>query len=100
MAWQARHAADPALREGLSRIADEESRHAAWSWALDAWARTVLAPSSVAKMNAARRDAIASLACEMTANDPPAELVSLAGMPPASAVRAMIAELSSTVWQA
>jgi rubrerythrin len=99
MAWQAEHAADPALRAALSRVAEEESRHAAWSWELDAWARSALPPSAARRMDEARAAAIAELTRDM-ALEPAPELAERGGMPRASAVRAMLAELHATVWQA
>jgi hypothetical protein len=100
MGWQARHAQDPAVRDALSAIAREESSHAAWSWELDAWARTALAPQEVAAMDRARDRAIAALSDELGRSDPSVDLSVKGGMPSAAVVRAMISELSHTLWQA
>jgi hypothetical protein len=99
MAWQAEHAEDPALREVLAKIAREESAHSAWSWELDRWARSVLDPAAVARMDLARARAIAELGRAMGSTDPSPELARRAGMPPAAAVRAMIAELERSLWR-
>ncbi|MFO0559622.1 MAG: hypothetical protein U0269_16510 [Polyangiales bacterium] len=98
MDYQARHADDPALREALAKIADEESMHSAWSWALDHWARTVLDAPSVAQLDRARDRAIAELAHSMGAQDPSPELAARAGMPSAAVVRAMIEGLRESLW--
>lgn len=98
MRYQAQHAADPALREALEKIADEESMHAAWSWALDGWARTVLDASSVAQLDRARERAIAELAHSVGTQEPSLELAVRAGMPSAAVVRAMIEGLRESLW--
>jgi len=98
MDYQSRHADDPALREALAKIAVEESMHAAWSWALDQWARTVLDRAQVAQLDAARERAIAELAQSMGAHDPSPALAARAGMPSSAAVRAMIEGLRASLW--
>lgn len=98
MAYQSRNAEDPALRAALEKIADEESQHSAWSWALDQWARSVLDAETVARMDATRARAIAELSRDLCGADPSPELAQRAGMPSASAVRAMIRELDASLW--
>ncbi len=51
---QARLTADPLLAKVLAGIAVDETRHASLAWALDAWARARLSPSSVRRVDAAR----------------------------------------------
>jgi hypothetical protein len=99
MAFQAQHAADPAVREALAKIAREEQEHSAWSWALDAWARSAVGPQTLAAMDAARDEVLCELRHTMATFDPNVELSREAGMPSARAVSAMIAELEGSLWR-
>jgi rubrerythrin len=58
---QARRATDPRLQKAFERIARDEARHAALSWALSRWAEPKLTPTARAKVDAARRNAVAAL---------------------------------------
>jgi hypothetical protein len=59
---QARAAADPAVRAAYASIADDETRHAALSLAIDRWARRRLDAAARRRVAAARAEAIAGLA--------------------------------------
>lgn len=86
---QAAHAADAELREVMQRIADDETRHAALSWDLAAWAATRLSPSEREQLRAAQREAVATLRAELSAPVHPA-LVETAGLPDAASALAML----------
>ncbi len=58
---QAATAADADVRAELATIADDETRHAALSFDIAAWARTQLAPHQIAALDAARADALTAL---------------------------------------
>lgn len=49
--------ADPALEAFMRAVADDERGHAAWSWALDDWARTVMSAEDVAALDDAHASA-------------------------------------------
>ncbi len=59
--WQAHRAEDPELRAIYRQIADDEARHAALGWAIDAWVRTRLPAFAHARIDAARERAVAEL---------------------------------------
>ncbi|MBL8683745.1 MAG: hypothetical protein JNK05_31525 [Myxococcales bacterium] len=100
MAYQSQHAQDRAVREALAKIAFEEQAHSAWSWALDAWARSVVDHETLAAMDAARDRVLDELVRSMATVDPSEELAREAGMPSARAVSAMISGLSASLWRA
>jgi hypothetical protein len=58
MRWQASHASDPSLRKLFSRIAADETRHAALSWQLASWADARLDERSRGRVSAARQRAL------------------------------------------
>ena len=59
--WQAREARDPVVRDAMRRIARDETRHAALSWSIDAWARSRLNRAARARVDAARDAAVRAL---------------------------------------
>jgi hypothetical protein len=61
LAWQAAHASDAADRETFARMAADETRHAALSWAVARWIEPRLAPRERARVGAARARAIRDL---------------------------------------
>ncbi len=54
-------AAAPALRPLFVALAADETRHAQWSWDLDAWLAGLLPPADRRRVDAARRAALAGL---------------------------------------
>lgn len=54
---QARRAADPVVRRAMRSIARDETRHAALSWELAAWARGRMSPAERRRVAAHARDA-------------------------------------------
>ncbi|NOK31920.1 hypothetical protein HMI49_01720 [Corallococcus exercitus] len=80
-AWQARTARDEQVREALSRIAEDELRHAELSWAVDAWALERLTPEARQRVRQARLDAFHDLERRVASEEPDAVLVEQAGLP-------------------
>ena len=94
---QARRAGDPALRRAMEGIAVDESRHAQLSWDLDAWARTRLSSDAVARIDAAREQAVVAL--ERGLSTARHELLhERAGIPEPAVARRMLAELRRELW--
>jgi hypothetical protein len=60
--WQAREASDPVVRDAMKRIARDETRHAALSWSIDAWARSRLGRAARTRVDDARNAAARTLA--------------------------------------
>jgi hypothetical protein len=86
--WQGAHAGDARIRRAMRAIAIDETRHAALSWAVAAWAEARLEPSSRARVREARRLDAARLEREVRA-PLPAPLVHEAGLPDAARARAL-----------
>lgn len=98
-AWQAQHARDPAVRTLMTSLARDESKHAAVSWAVHAWAMEQL--NQDVKANVAQEMALAWQDLEALAQDaPPRELVELLGLPNPGAAKALVQGLKETLWQA
>ena len=94
MHWQARHAEEPELRRLFARIAADETRHAALSWEVAAWADTRLDAPARARVAAARRRALRTLARRVEARAPsPVDAAN--GQPGRAAARALLEGLSS-----
>jgi hypothetical protein len=70
--WQSRHASDPVVRAVMKRIARDETRHAALSWAIDGWARRRLSHRQRARLDAARAEACHALVLARAMREPPA----------------------------
>jgi hypothetical protein len=83
VAWrQARAAGDPSIRAAMSRIARDETRHAALAWAVDDWTRALLTPAARRRVREARREASELLVEEQAFAAPPT-LRAQAGLPSA-----------------
>lgn len=94
--YQAQTAADGELRAALGRIAEEETAHAALSWALDAWLQGQLDEPARARVRAARSTAAAALLAELRV-EPDAALIAEAGLPPAPIAEGLAAHLLSAL---
>ena len=70
LAVQAARATEPGLRATFARIADEETRHAALSWAVSRWAEPKLSPAARKKVEAARASALRTLRDEIARREP------------------------------
>lgn len=64
-AWQAAHAPDASLRRSLARVAQDELRHAALSWAVHDWVTPRLGTRERASVARARRTALRRLGREV-----------------------------------
>lgn len=76
------------IRRALARIADDETRHAALSWSLAAWADARLRPSERRAVAKRRRAALERLEVELTRREHP-RVEALAGMPRPDEARAL-----------
>jgi hypothetical protein len=79
-AWQAEVARDPVVRATMKRIARDEMRHLAFSWAVHAWVCGRLDAETRAAIERAQRAEIADMRREL-AGDPHESLVSRGGLP-------------------
>jgi hypothetical protein len=91
--WQAHRAADPELRAVYRAIADDEARHAALGWAVDAWVRTRLDAAAHARIDAAREAAVRELF-----EGHEAEALAVLGLPFGEDARGLLARTNDTVW--
>ena len=94
---QAQRASDPAHRAMMARIAEDELGHAALAWAVGDWLSSRLDDAALARVEAARRDAIAAL-CRDASVDPPASARDILGLPGGAEATAIVERLASTLW--
>ncbi len=94
---QALHAEDDEVREAMVRIAEDETRHADLSWAIDRWAVERLPSAEQEAVRAARRRAVDALREEVSAPTDAALLRAL-GLPEPEAAVAMVDLLSRELW--
>jgi hypothetical protein len=91
--WQACAAAGRRTRAALSRIADDEVRHAELAFAVARWAAGRLSPEERRQVSAARREALEAL--RLAALSPPPELLLReVGLPSAAQAQAMVRGLA------
>lgn len=94
---QAEHAQDPVVRAAMVRVAEDETRHAALSWAVAEWALPQLSEAQRMEIRAAQREAIAALTCSVSI--PEADtLLHDAGLPAPHVALAMLQALGEQVW--
>ncbi|AKJ01957.1 hypothetical protein ATI61_103676 [Archangium gephyra] len=94
---QALHARDVEVREAMTRIAEDETRHAELSWAIDRWAREQLPAAERAALREAQREAVATLR-EEVALPLDATLVTEAGIPTPELAASLVATLEQELW--
>lgn len=94
---QALHARDAEVRGVMVRIAEDETRHAELSWAIDRWAREQLPANEREALREAQREAVATLREEVAA---PLEdsLVTEAGMPSPEVAASLVDSLARELW--
>ncbi|UQA55369.1 ferritin-like domain-containing protein [Polyangium aurulentum] len=97
--WQAEFARDGDVRRVMKRIAEDETRHAELSWAVDAWARQRLSPEAWARVEEARREALVEIAAEAERGYDD-ELVEIAGMPTQEAAVRLAMHFTGAIGQA
>jgi hypothetical protein len=98
-AWQASHSSDPEIASALQKVARDELRHAALSWAIARWSESSLNEDERASIAAARSAAIDELLAEAERPLHP-DLLEVAGLPSGDAQRKMLSELRTTLWTA
>lgn len=95
--FQAVHARDAALRSVMREIAEDETRHAALSWQVAAWAEARLGQSARARILAAQQRAIQTLRAELH-REPAPELVHWAGLPTANQAMELLDQVEQALW--
>jgi hypothetical protein len=94
--WQATHAEDERIARAMSRIAADETRHAALAWAIARWMEPRLDKRSRRRLAAARRRAVDTLRRSASAPLRPA-LVRVAGLPSPCRASRMLEELFGVI---
>ncbi len=84
--WQATHARDENVRTTLTRIAEDETRHAALSFDIAKWLSTRCDDQTAVLVRAARANALERLRADLD-EEPPSELQSVAGLPSAATAK-------------
>lgn len=94
---QAEHARDPLVRAAMAQVAEDETRHAALSWAVAEWALPQLTDAQRAVIRGAQRVAIDALTRSVSTPDSTA-LLQDAGLPAPDVAAAMLHGLREQVW--
>jgi hypothetical protein len=94
---QALHARDTEVRSAMTHIAEDETRHAELSWAIDRWAREQLPASEREALREAQREAVATLREEVAA-PLDATLLTEAGMPSPEVAVSLVDSLTRELW--
>jgi hypothetical protein len=94
---QAVAANDPRIRATMASIAPDETRHAALSWEVAAWAELRLDDQERAEVREAQREAVRALR-ETVAHEVHESIKDVAGVPDAATATRMVAELEATLW--
>lgn len=95
--FQSVQAANPALREAMATIAEEETQHAELAFALDDWLRTRLSAAELRVLDAASQAAIAELHSQAT-QPVPSALVETLGVPDATQAAFILQTLRAEAW--
>ncbi len=96
---QAERAADETVRAAMRAIANDETDHAALSWAIASWLEAQLDADARAQVRSAFEAAIDALATA-AAVDPPRELQEELGLPSAPEAAALVDGLRELLWAA
>lgn len=94
---QSVHALDPHVRRAMRVIAEDETRHAALSWKVHAWASTQLTADEQREVWKAQKEALATLREEVTQASTEA-WVKEAGLPDAARAASMLQQLATELW--
>ena len=92
--WQSMHARDREVRDAMKRIAVDETRHAALAWRAHRWMERRLDRSARARIDDARRAAIAKLRQELSI-EPDFQAIRDLGVPRARRAVALLDALTS-----
>lgn len=95
--YQAAHARDPQIAAALQGIAEDETRHAALSLRVAAWAKAQLSPAAKDELRSLRQRAITTLRTELAAPPPPA-LSEPLGLPSPLEAQALLHGLEHGLW--
>ena len=95
--WQAAHASDERVRGCMTKIASDETRHAALAWAVAGWLEPRLSPRARARVAQSRRAAIEELRRDVVA-PPDGALVREAGLPDSSNSCRLLDTLRRSIW--
>ncbi|MGO9711599.1 MAG: ferritin-like domain-containing protein [Polyangiaceae bacterium] len=87
--WQSLHAGDVEVRRAFARIAVDEAKHAALSWALARWIEPRLDAAGKRRVARSRARALRALRTSV-AIEPLLDLVRSAGLPPSAKARALL----------
>jgi hypothetical protein len=98
-AWQGEMAEDRPTRRAMRAIADDEMRHAGLAWSVARWPERRLGRDARARIASMRDEAIARLRAELT-TPPPAELVTVLGVPDRDHALAMLDRLERELFRA
>lgn len=96
--YQAAHASDPEIAQTMARIARDETRHAALSWAVARWAARRLDAPARAALARAQDEAVASLRRSIDVDFDDA-LAGAAGLPRAYERGALLDALERELWR-
>jgi hypothetical protein len=97
--YQAQCAGDAAIAAAMAVIAEDETRHAALAFAIDAWVQSRLDDRSRARVAAARAHAVSALRSEL-AVDCDASTRAALGLPDAVAALRLCNALEQSLWAA
>jgi hypothetical protein len=95
--WQASHATEPELARALAGIAEDETRHAALSWAIARWMKSRLDGAERGRLELACRRAVDGLASR-GAVAPPAVAAAL-GLPSPRVAARLVEQLRRHAWR-
>jgi hypothetical protein len=95
--WQARHAQNAGVRACMTKIARDETRHAALAWAVARWVEIQLSPRARSRVTSARRAEASRLVRNAATALPRAALLS-AGLPSAEQAQALVAGMAE-LWR-
>jgi hypothetical protein len=94
--WQAAHAEDDAIRAAMTRIATDETMHAALAWDVAAWLDDRLSEAARRRVAHARRAAVEELMHASVAND--RTLARSAGLPGPKTSTELARKLADALW--
>jgi hypothetical protein len=94
---QAEHARDPVVRAAMAKVAEDETRHAALSWAVAEWALPQLTDAQREEIRESQRVAIDALSRSVRVPES-AALLQDAGLPAPDVALAMLHGLREQVW--
>jgi hypothetical protein len=96
--YQALAAGDSGMRAAMKIIAQDETRHAALAWSIEAWIEPRLNASERGRVASAGRDAVAEIAAS-TDPMPAPSLRRFAGLPGPTEVTQMVARMRAELWR-